>query len=211
MLSEADYTEACRRYKDRRTKFPERQRYHALILATQGYAYKEIGRILLLDEETVSQWVTRYATEGLAGLQNHPAWGGEHGQRCLNTEQLEELKRVLQSEALPGTQVGSGWSGRAMRQIMRERFGQSYSKRGMRKLLHALGWSYQRGRKLYIRRSPEEQARFVLETEEVLAQYAASGQPVVPLAGDQSKVYLEGTLDRRWNPVGQQTVVADSA
>jgi transposase len=211
MLSEADYTEACRRYKDKRTKVSERQRYHALILATQGYAYKEIGRILLLDEETVSQWVTRYRTEGLAGLQNHPCWGGEHGQRCLNVDALEELKRVLQSEAMPGTQVGSGWSGRAVGQLLRERFGQSYSKSGVRKLLHALGWSYQRGRKLYIRRSPEEQGRFVLETGEVLAQYAASGEPVVPLAGDQSKVYLEGTLARRWNPIGQQPVVADWA
>jgi transposase len=211
MLSEADYTEACRRYKDKRTKFSERQRYHALILVTQGYAYKEVGRILLLDEETVSQWGTRYRTEGLAGLQNHPQWGGEHGQRCLNTEELQELKRVLQSEAMPGTQVGSGWSGRAILQLLRERFGQRYSQSGVRKLLHALGWSYQRGRKLYRRRSLEEQARFMLETEEVLAQYAASGELVVPLAGDQSKVYLEGTLARRWNPIGQQPVVADGA
>ena len=167
MLSEADYPEACRRDKDKRTKLPERQRYHALILATQGYAYKEIGRILLLDEETVSQWVTCYATEGRVGLQNHPRGGGEHGQRCLNTEQLAELKQRLQSEAMPGTQVGSGWSGRAILQVLRERFGQSYSKSGVRKLWHALGWSSQRGRKLYIRRSPEEQARFIWETEEV--------------------------------------------
>ena len=141
MLSEADYSEACRRYKDKRTKFSERQRYHALILVTQGYAYKEVGRILLLDEETVSQWGTRYATEGLAGLQNHPHWGGEHGQRRVSSEGLEELKRLLQSEAMPGTQVGSGWSGRAMRQVIRERCGQRYSKSGVRKLLHALGGS----------------------------------------------------------------------
>ena len=44
------------------------------------YAYKEIGRILLLDEETVSRWITRYATEGLAGLRKvlsnqEGAWG----------------------------------------------------------------------------------------------------------------------------------------
>ncbi len=81
MLSEEDYAEACRRYKDRRTKLPERQRYQALILVTQGYSSREIGRILLIDEETVSQWVTLYQTSGLAALKNHPAWGGQHGQR----------------------------------------------------------------------------------------------------------------------------------
>ena len=211
VLSQDDYSEACRRYKDKRTKFHERQRYHALILATQGYSYPEISRILLLTEETIRQWAARSEAQGLAGLENHAHWGGEHGQRCLNTEQLEELQQFLQSEAMAGTQVGSGWTGKAIRQLIREHFGQSYSKSGVRKLLHLIGWSYQRGRKLYMRRRPEEQARFVLETEEVLAQYAASGAPVVPLAGDQSKVYLEGTLARRWNPLGQQPLVADGA
>lgn len=211
MLSEEDYTEACRRYKDKRTKFQERQRYHALILVTQGYSYHEIGRILLLTEEAIRQWGARYERHGLGGLQNHPGWGGEHGQRCVSTEQLAELPQLLQQEAMPGTQVGSGWTGKAVRQLLRERFGQSYSKSGVRKLLHLIGGSYQRGRKLYIRRRPKEQARFVQETEEVLARYAASGAPVVPLAGDQSKVYLEGTLAWRWNPIGQQRVVADGA
>jgi transposase len=211
VLSGEDYTEACRRYKDKRTKFHERQRYQALVLATQGYSYPEIGRILLLTEEVIRQWAARYEVQGLAGLQNHPHWGGEHGQRGVNTEQLEELKQVLQSEARPGTQGGSGWTGKAIRPLIRERFGTWYSKSGVCKLLHLLGGSYQRGRKLYIRRRPEEPARFVLETEEVLAHYAASGEPVVPLAGEQSKVSREGTLARRWNPIGQQPLVADGA
>jgi transposase len=211
LLSEKDYAEACRRYKDRRTKLPERQRYHALILATQGYSYREVGRILLIDEETVSAWVTLYQSAGLQGLQNHPGWGGEHGQRFLTAAQLEELKQVLMSEAMSGTKLGSGWTAKAIRKLIRERDATSYSKSGVRQLLCEMGWSYQRGRKLYIRRSLEEQARFVLETEEVLAKYAASGEIVVPLAGDQSKVYLEATLSRRWTPRGQQPLVADGA
>ena len=148
MLSAEDYTEACRRYKDKRTKFHERQRYHALILVTQGYTHEEVSRILLLTEEAIRQWVSRYESHGLEGLQNHPNWGGEHGQRCLNTEQLAELQQILQHEAMPGTQVGSGWTGKAIRQEIRERFGVSYSKSGVRKLFHRMGWSYQRGRKL---------------------------------------------------------------
>ncbi len=112
---------------------------------------------------------------------------------------------------MPGTKLGSGWTAKAIRKLIRDEYAVSYSKSGVRKLLCEMGWSYQRGRKLYIRRSAHEQARFVLETEEVLAKYAASGELVVPLAGDQSKVHLEATLARRWNPVGQQPVVADGA
>lgn len=211
MLGEEDYAEACRRYKDRRTKLPERQRYHALILATQGYHYREIGRILLVDEESISQWVTLYQATGLDGLKNHPSWGGEHGQRFLNAAQLEALKQTLAAEAMPGTKLGGGWTGKAIRKLIRDKYAVSYSKSGVRKLLCELGWSYQRGRKLYIRRSLAEQARFIFDTEEVLAQYAESGALVVPLAGDQSKVYLEATLSRRWNLRGQQPLVADGA
>ncbi len=211
MLDEEDYAEACQRYKDRRTKLPERQRYHALILVTQGYSYREVGRILLVDEASISQWITLYQAAGLEGLKNHPGWGGEHGQRLLNVEQLAELKQTLTAEAMPGTKAGSGWTAKAIRKLIRDKYAVSYSKSGVRKLLAEMGWSYQRGRKLYIRRSPEEQARFVLETEEVLSTYAESGELVVPLAGDQSKVYLEGTLSRRWNPRGAQPVVADGA
>jgi transposase len=211
VLSAEDYTEACRRYKDKRTKFHERQRYHALSLVTQGDGDEEGSRILLLPEEAIRQWVARYESHGVEGLQNHPGWGGEPGQRCLNTEQLADLQQFLPREALPGTQVGSGWTGKAIRPLIPERLGVSYSKSGGRKLLHLIRWSDQRGRKLYVRRRPEEQAWSILETEEALAQYAASGEPVVPLAGDQSKVYWEGTLTRRWNPLGQQPLGADGA
>jgi transposase len=211
MLSEADYQEAVRRYKDMKVNGHERQRYHALILVHQGYSYREVGRILLLDEETIRRWVRQYQERGLAGLKNDPQWGGEHGQRELRAEQLDALKRILREGAMPGTRVGSGWTNKAVRQLIVERFGVQYSKSGMRKVFAQIGWSYQRGRKLYIRQDPADQARYELETRAVLAKYARRGTPVVPLAGDQSKVYLEGTLGRRWNPIGEQPVVADGA
>jgi DDE superfamily endonuclease/Winged helix-turn helix len=112
---------------------------------------------------------------------------------------------------MPGTQVGSGWTNKAVRHLVAERLGVRYSKSGMRKLFAYLGWSYQRGRKRSIRRDPVEQARYAWETQTVLAKYARTGRPVVPLASDQSKVDLEGTRGRRWNPMGQQPVVADGA
>ena len=211
MLSEDDYQEAVRRYKDMRVNGHERQRCHALILVHQGYSYREVARILLVDEETISRWVRQYQERGLAGLKNAPGWGGEHGQRELSGEQVEDLKRLLRAEAMPGTKVGSGWTNKAVQQLLTERFGVQYSKSGVRKLFALIGWSYQRGRKLYLRRDPADQARYELETRAILGKYARSGQPVVPLAGDQSKVYLEGTLGRRWNPVGEQPVVADGA
>src|SRR4029453_14007430 len=211
MLSDKDYQEAVRRYKNMRVNGHERQRYHALILVHRGYSYREGAEILLVDEESISRWVEQYREHGLERLRNHPHWGGEHGQRGLSSEQVTELQRVLREEAMAGTKVGSGWTNKAVRQLIAERFGVTYRKSGMRKLFAHMGWSYQCGRKLYIRRDPVDQERYELETQEALAQYARTGHPVVPLAGDQSKVYLEGTLSRRWSPIGQQPVVADGA
>jgi transposase len=211
MLSESDYQEAVRRYKNMRVNGHERQRCHALILVHQGYSYREVARILLVDEETIRRWVRQYQERGLAGLENEPQWGGEHGQRELSAEQVDALKRLLREEAMPGPLVGSGWTNKAVRQLLAERFGVFYSKSGVRKLFAHIGWSYQRGRKLYSRRDPVDQARYEWETQRVLAKYARNGQLVVPLASDQSKVYLEGTLGRRWNPIGQQPIVADGA
>ena len=211
MLTHEDYLEATKRFKDKKRNPHERQRCHALLLISKGYSYSQVADILFIDEETIRQWVQRYEDKGLDGLKNNPLWGGEHGQRRLNQQGLARLSTLLDEEAQPGTEVGSGWTLKAIRQLIQERFSIRYSARGVRKLLCTMGWSYQRGRKLYIRRSEVEQARFELETREILKEFAHSGQRVTPLAGDQTKVYLEGTIARRWNPVGQQPLIADAA
>jgi transposase len=79
MLSESDYQEAVRRYKNMAVKGHERQRCHTLILVHQGYSYREVAQILWVDEETVSRWVRQYQERGLAGLQNAPGWGESTG------------------------------------------------------------------------------------------------------------------------------------
>jgi transposase len=112
---------------------------------------------------------------------------------------------------MPGTVVGSGWTVRASGALLEERFQVHYSGRGVGKLMRGLRWSYQGGRKLYIKRSAAEQARFEWETTAALADLATRQVEVTPLAGDQSKVYVEGTVARRWNPVGQQPLIADGA
>lgn len=112
---------------------------------------------------------------------------------------------------MPGTEVGSGWSVRAVIALVEERFSVSYSPRGMRKILRRLSFSLQRGRPFYHRRTPQEQARFEYETHEVLAACAQSGERVVPLAGDQTRVYLEGTVGKRWSRRGQQPRVKDAS
>ena len=77
MLSKPDFLEATRRYKNKKLNGHEWQRYHALLLVTKGYSYRETADILFLDEETISRWAQSYEEKGLDGLKNDPRWGGE--------------------------------------------------------------------------------------------------------------------------------------
>jgi len=200
-----------RRFKHKQTKAHERLRYHALLLVTDGYSFEQTAAVLFVDPESVSRWVILYEREGLDGLKNNPCWGGEHGQRWLTEEQLTRLGTLLDKEAMPGTEVGSGWTLRAVIALVEERFAVSYSQRGMRKILRRLSFSLQRGRPFYHRRTAHEQARFEYETVEVLATCAQSGTHIVPLAGDQTRVYLEGTVGKRWSRRGHQPLVTEAS
>jgi len=211
VLSKADRLEAMRRFKHKKTKAHERLRYHALLLVTDGYSFQQTAAVLFVDPESISRWVAIYQRDGLDGLKNHPLWGGERGQRWLNNEQLAQLGTLLDQEGMPGTEVGSGWTVRAVIQLVEERFNVRYSQRGCRKILRALNFSCQRGRPFYIRRTVEDQQRFERETLEVLEEFAASGQRMIPLAGDQTRVYLEGTVGKRWSRRGQQPKVPSAS
>src|SRR5882762_8463218 len=103
MLSSADYQEAVRRYKNMKLDGHERQRCHALILVQQGYSYREIGEILLVDDGTIRRWEQQYEAHGLTGLANDANWGGAHGQSELTEQQVAELKQLLRETAMPGT------------------------------------------------------------------------------------------------------------
>jgi len=211
VLSKQDRLEAMRRFKHKKTKAHERLRYHALLLVSDGYSFQQTAAILFVDTESVSRWVAIYQRDGLDGLNNNPLWGGEHGQRWLNQQQLTQLGTLLDLEAMPGTEVGSGWTVRAIINLVEERFNRSYSQRGMRKILRLLNFSCQRGRPFYNRRTLEDQMRFERETLEVLEGFANSGQRMIPLAGDQTRVYLEGTVGKRWSRRAQQPRVSSAS
>lgn len=107
---------------------------------------------------------------------------------------------------MPGTQVGSGWTGRASRRLIRERCGACDSKRGGRKLLHRMGWRAQSGRPLSIRRRPEEHARFVLETEDAFAQYAARKEEGSPHHWPETLADLSHAITTDYQTVARHPV-----
>src|SRR5688500_17862707 len=97
-LTQEDYLQTTKRFKDKKRNPHERLRCHALLLLTKGYSYSQTADILFLDEDTIRQWLHRYQEQGLEGLKNHPLWGGEHGQRLLNKQELTRFSTLLDQE-----------------------------------------------------------------------------------------------------------------
>ena len=204
VLTKEDRLEAMRRFKLPKTKAHERMRYHALLLVTEGYTYEKTAEVLFVDPESVARWVGAYQREGLNGLKNNPLWGGENGQRWLTAEHLTRLGTMLEQEAMPGSEVGSGWTLRAVIHLVQERFSVTYSQSGMRKILHQIRFSCQRGRALYRRRTQEDQARFEFETHEVLIRgwhiHGLAVRPQHEMVGHTGFVSVARLISEPWEP-----------
>lgn len=209
MLSEQDYIEAHRRYKDMNADPYERQRCHALLLLTDGYSGEEVADILRVDRATIWRWVKQYEEGGLDGLRLQS--GGEHGQSPLDEQQRTALEQHLRQTAAPGGAVGSGWTIKQIIQVVKEKFHIEYSPSGMRHVLAHIGWSYQKSRAKYTKQDDQEVKEFEDKLRAALQRVAQTQEPAHIFAEDEIKLYLEGTKGYRWNPIGQQPVVPDGS
>jgi transposase len=187
----------------------ERQRCHALLLLTDGYSVEEVADILRVDEATIWRWVKQYREGGLEGMGLRS--GGDQGQSPLAEAERKELDEHLRTTAAVGGKTGSGWTIKQIIAVVKEKFQVEYSPRGMRHVLAQIEWSYQKSRVKYIKQDNQKVEDFEKRLCAALQDVAETGEPVHPFAEDEVKLYLEGTNGYRWNPVGQQPVVADGS
>lgn len=200
MLNEKDFLEARRQFKNKKKNPHERQRYHALLLITKGYNYRETADILFIHEESVSRWVTLYQTKGLDGLKNHSHWGGENGQTSLKTDLTLEsvLEKLLDNEMAGNPMNEQKWvrcSGAYLATKLKEA-GYPVSRTRVYRLLRKMGFSLKRNNKKKSDKSngPEEHEQF---------QYIASqkqlfidvGSPIISV--DTKKKELIGNFSNK--------------
>jgi len=107
---------------------------------------------------------------------------------------------------MPGTQVGSGWTNKAVRQLITERFGANVQQEwGAQALLPIWAGVISGGAKLYIRRDPVDPGALRVgdagSARQIRAQWAAGG--ALSQRSEQS-VFGRNPGGGRWNPIGQQ-------
>lgn len=133
------------------------RRLQAVVLNSEGHTSGELAQILKAPRSRVSEWLLRYQANGMEGLLEGYRSGRPAG---LNDTQRRELGDILDSGPVAyGLDTGI-WTSPMIAWVIEEEFGVHYHPGHVRKLLHDLGFSVQRPRRVLARANAEEQDRW---------------------------------------------------
>lgn len=117
----------------RRKKAKDAYKLNAVILLGTGWLIDEVAEALLLDRDTVSDYVSRYRQGGIKSLL---AWLYVSKKPQLSDDQLRELEVELDRKIYLNTQQICDY--------VSTTFGVSYSLSGMTKLLHRMNYVFKK-------------------------------------------------------------------
>ncbi len=138
----------------------QRRRERAIALLKEGIAPVDVANRVGVDRRSVRRWKAAFRRKGTAGLKAKPTPGRPCALKAHHRRRLEQL-------LLKGAQ-GCGfptdlWTCARVAQLIRERFGVDYHVDHIGRVLHALGWSPQKPRRLAVERNEEEIRRWIKE------------------------------------------------
>src|SRR5579859_2816232 len=142
---------------DRDGAYRVAKRLRAVVMNSDGHTSGELAEILQAPRSKVSEWLQRYQTEGIDGLLE----GVRSGRPAELTEkQQQQLGDLLDSGPVAyGLDTGI-WTSPMIAWVVEEEFGVVYHPGHMRKLLHGLGFSVQRPRRVLPRADRRQQDRW---------------------------------------------------
>lgn len=117
-------------------------RMHLVVkLRQEGHSQTRIAEIAGLSQSRVSDILKLYQEGGEAALVIQSPPGPTPG---LDTNQLEELKSILVAEAMAFGFPTDGWTLKRVGEVVKSRFGKSYSLENIRRILQKIGFTRQR-------------------------------------------------------------------
>jgi transposase len=133
------------------------KRLQSVVLNSEGHTSGDLARILKAPRSKVSEWLRRYQRHGFEGLLE----GYRSGRPAALTEpQRQQLRDILESGPVAyGLDTGI-WTSPMIAWVIEEEFGVAYHPGHVRKLLHGLGFSVQRPRRVLARADAAEQDRW---------------------------------------------------
>ncbi len=132
------------------------KRLQAVVLNAEGRTSGELAAVLKAPRSKISEWLARYQVQGVEGLLEGYRSGRPPG---LNREQRQQLADLLDSGPVAYGLDNGVWTSPMIAWVIEEEFGVTYHPGHVRKLLHRLGFSMQRPRRVLARANVAEQDR----------------------------------------------------
>jgi transposase len=133
------------------------KRLQAVVLNAEGRTSGELSTVLKAPRSKVSEWLLRYQQHGIEGLLEGYRSGRPAG---LSPQQRTQLGDILDSGPVAYGMDSGVWTSPMIAWVIEEEFGIHYHPGHVRKLLHGLGFSVQRPRRVLARADAEEQDRW---------------------------------------------------
>jgi transposase len=146
------------RARKRTGSLEEWRRGRAILGYIAGRRVVHIALELDVTRGSVNRWLQWYEADGLSGLLTTKAPGPP---RKLSEEQRQQLIVLIEAGPLAAGYQSGVWTGPMVGDLIEQRYGVSYHKHNVPKLLHELGFSLQRPRKRLARADSEAQATWV--------------------------------------------------
>jgi len=146
-----------RREAERDGAYRVATRIHAVLLNSEKRTSGEIAALLRAPRSKVSEWLATYAAHGVDGLLE--------GYRSGRPGALSETQRVTLADIVESGPVAYGldtgiWTSPMIARIIKEEFAITYDPGHVRKILHGLGFSIQRPRRVLARADAAAQDRW---------------------------------------------------
>ena len=130
------------------------RRATAVLLCLDGLRIAQICIQLGVHNSAVTKWLARYVSEGFAALSPRKAPGRK---ASLDAGQLEEVAELIEKGPVAAGFPSGIWTARLVAKLIKDRYGIEYSWKYVPELLHRMGFSVQRPRKLLSRADHEAQ------------------------------------------------------
>lgn len=139
------------------------ERYLAVLHHLEGHTIREIARMIKRTEKTTSAYIHHYREGGLDALALGHSTGKPHR---LSDEQEQQLAQTIahKQPAEVGIEAKFTWTLKLAILYVEREFDQTFSERGMSKLLHRLGFSHTKATYTLELADPDEQEAFRSET-----------------------------------------------
>jgi len=148
------------------------KRLRAVVLNAEGHSSGEIARILDAPRSRTSEWLQLYEKHGVEGLLEGQRSGRPGG---LNAAQRRELGDILDSGPVAyGLDTGI-WTSPMIAWMIEEEFGIQYHPGHVRKILHEVGFSLQRPKRVLAKADADAQQRWRRRTYPNLKKKPARG------------------------------------